>query len=198
MLDLKAGTMTIPARLAKSRREHRIYLTELESTLLKEQLLARARGSQLVFPTVEGKQWTANRFRDRVWLRSVTAAVTNDANKREDGLSVFGGFTFHMLKHTAASLMALAGMDAAVAAERLEHIDGGALFLKTYRHLYEGEKRTQARRLEALVLAELDGDGTADGEEPPQGLNQAVSESGRYWARTSDPQLVELVLSQLS
>ncbi len=24
------------------------------------------------------------------------------------------------------------------------------------------------------------------------------SESGRYWARTSDPQLVELVLSQLS
>jgi integrase len=198
MLDLKAGTMTIPARLAKSRREHRIYLTELESTLLKEQLLARARGSQLVFPTVEGKQWTANRFRDRVWLRSVTAAVTNDANKREDGLSVFGGFTFHMLKHTAASLMALAGMDAAVAAERLEHIDGGALFLKTYRHLYEGEKRTQARRLEALVLAELDGDGTADGEEPPQGLNQAVSASGRYWARTSDPQLVELVLSQLS
>jgi hypothetical protein len=32
----------------------------------------------------------------------------------------------------------------------------------------------------------------------PEGLNQAVSESGRYWARTSDPQLVELVLSQLS
>jgi hypothetical protein len=31
-----------------------------------------------------------------------------------------------------------------------------------------------------------------------KGRNQADSESGRYWARTSDPQLVELVLSQLS
>ena len=30
MLDLKAGTLTIPAALAKRRREHRIYLTELE------------------------------------------------------------------------------------------------------------------------------------------------------------------------
>ncbi len=70
--------------------------------------------------------------------------------------------------------------------------------MATYRHLYEGEKREQAKKLEALVLAELDEEGTHDGEETPEGLNQAVSEDGRYWARTSDPQLVELVLSQLS
>jgi hypothetical protein len=114
------------------------------------------------------------------------------------GSSVFDGFTFHMLRHTAASLMALAGMDAAVAAERLEHSDGGALFHKTYRHLYEGEKRVQATKLDALVRAELDEEGTANGDETPEGLNQADSEDGRYWARTSDPQLVELVLSQLS
>ena len=56
--------------------------------------------------------------------------------------------------------MALAGMDAAVAAERLEHSDGGALFLKTYRHLYEGEKRTQANRLQTLVQDALDEEGT--------------------------------------
>ena len=65
--------------------------------------------------------------------------------------------------------MALAGMDPAVAAERLEHSDGGALFHKTYRHLYEGEKREQAKRLEALVLAELDEEGTEDGEETREG-----------------------------
>jgi hypothetical protein len=130
--------------------------------------------------------------------RSVEAAVKNDPNPREDGSSVFEKFTFHLLKHTAASLMALSGMDPAVVAERLEHNDGGALFLKTYRHLYEGEKREQAKRLEALVLAELDEEGTQDGRETPEGLNQAASEDGRYWARTSDPQLVELVLSQLS
>ena len=99
-----------------------------------------------------------------------------------------------MLRHTAASLMALAGMDPAAAAERLEHSDGGALFHKTYRHLYEGEKRKQAERLESLVRAELDEEGTSDGEAPPEGHNQADSEDGRYWARTSDPQLVELML----
>jgi hypothetical protein len=84
-------------------------------------------------------------------------------------------------------------MDAAVAAERLEHSDGGALFHKTYRHLYEGEKRTQANRLQTLVLDALDDEGTADGEAPCEGRNQADSEDGRYWARTSDPQLVDRV-----
>jgi hypothetical protein len=73
-------------------------------------------------------------------------------------------------------------MDPAVAAERLEHSDGGALFHKTYRHLYEGEKRVQARRLEALVRAELDEEGTDGGEAAPEGLNQAVSEDGPNWA----------------
>ena len=101
--------------------------------------------------------------------------------------SIFEGFTFHLLRHTAASLMALSGMDAAAAAERLEHSDGGALFHKTYRHLYEGEKRTQANRLETLVLAALDEEGTLNGETPPEGPSQADDEDGRYWARTSGP-----------
>ena len=198
MLDLKARTMTIPATLAKSGREHCIYFNDLEALLIREQLLARAPGTPLVFPTPEGKAWTANRFRDRVWLQAVDAAVKNDPNRRSGRQSIFEGFTFHMLRHTAASLMALAGFDPAAAAERLEHNDGGALFLRTYRHLYEGEKRANANRLQALVQDELDENDTEDGEEALDGLTQAASEDGRYWARTSDPQLVELVLSQLS
>jgi integrase len=198
LVDLASGTLTIPAQLAKSRREHRIYLTDLELDLLREQIATLPAGTELVFTTPEGKQWTANRFRDRVWLKAVKAATENDPEKRADGKSAFDGFTFHMLRHTAASLMALAGMDPAVAAERLEHNDGGALFHKTYRHLYEGEKRTQARRLEALVRAEMDKEWTQNDEEPAEGLHSVDSEDGRYWARTSDPQLVELVLSQLS
>jgi len=137
-------------------------------------------------------------FRDRVWVKAVEAAATSDPERRTDGTSAFDGFTFHMLRHTAASLMALAGMDPAVAAERLEHNDGGALFHKTYRHPYEGEKRSQARRLEALVRSEMDEEWTQNDAEPVEGLRYADSEDGRYWARTSDPQLVELVLSQLS
>ena len=198
MLDLKAGTMTIPAALAKSGRDHCIYFNDLEAGLIREQLMARAPGTSLVFPTAEGNMWAANRFRDRVWLNAVEAAVKNDPDKREDVPSIYEGFTFHMLRHTAASLMALAGFDPAAAAERLEHNDGGALFHKTYRHLYEGEKRANANRLQALIDEELDENGTDDGEKARERDNQAASEDGRYWARTSDPQLVELVLSQLS
>jgi integrase len=198
LLDLKAGTMTIPAWLAKSGREHRIYFNELEIELMREQLLARAPGTSIVFSTPEGKRWTANRFRDRAWLPAIEAAAKHDPEKRPNRASVYEGFTFHMLRHTAGSLMALSGFDPAAAAERLEHNDGGALFLRTYRHLYEGEKRMNARRLESLVREELDENGTEDGEVARGGLNQADSEDGRYWARTSDPQLVELVLSQLS
>ena len=101
-------------------------------------------------------------------------------------------------RQTAASLIALAGYDSAAAAERLEHNDGGMLFLKRYRHLYPGEKRSNADRLELLVREKLDENGTDDGEEAREGHAQADSEDGRYWARTSDPQLVELALYQLS
>ena len=74
--------------------------------------------------------------------------------------------------------MALAGMDPAAAAERLEHSDGGALFHKTYRHLYEGEKRNQAKRLEALVLAELDKERTATAKLTLNGSTKPIVRMG--------------------
>jgi hypothetical protein len=55
MLDLRAETITIPAWLAKSRREHCIYPNAVEMKFLREQLMVRAAGTNLVFPTVEGK-----------------------------------------------------------------------------------------------------------------------------------------------
>ncbi len=51
-----------------------------------------------------------------------------------------------------------------------------------------------ARRLEALLREHLDASWT-DETENLEALGEPVSESGRYWARTSDPQLVELVLT---
>ena len=74
--------------------------------------------------------------------------------------------------------MALAGMDPAVAAERLKHATAVAV------GLVESAPREQARKLEALVRAELDEEGTADDREPREGLNQAVSEDGRYWPQS--------------
>jgi hypothetical protein len=82
--------------------------------------------------------------------------------------------------------MAAAGMDPAVAAERASHTDGGALFLRTYRHLYEEEKRSQALRLEAKILRDLDGVRTSRNSEGGERMNGADSEDGRTWDRTRD------------
>jgi integrase len=185
LLDLRAGTLLIPDWLAKNGREHCVYFTELEVGLFREQLMVRAPGTALVFPTPTGRRWTESGFRERVWSKAVKAAVTN-AQLAPGQRSVYAGFNFHLLRHTACSLMALAGMDPAVASERASHTDGGALFLKRYRHLYESEKRVQAGKLEALIRSELDSSGTEDGDDPDSPLNQAQGGDGRGWDRTSD------------
>jgi hypothetical protein len=61
-----------------------------------------------------------------------------------------------------------------------------ALFLRTYRHLYEVEKRTQALRLESLVLSHLDGAWTQQpaGADIPR--HDAEEKGGRTWDRTGD------------
>ncbi len=136
LLDLRRKTLMVPAELSKNKREHRVFLTRVEAKLLREQLLMRAMGTPLVFPTVTGKAWTRSGFRERIWLPAVRNAAERNAH--------FAGFRFHWLRHTAGSLMASFGMDPATAAERLGHTDGGSLFLRTYRHLYEDERRRQA------------------------------------------------------
>ena len=199
LLDLQAGALSIPAVLAKNRRAHRIYLNDLEVGLFREQLLVRAPGTPLLFPTPAGRAWTRSGFRERVWAKAVAGAVKTDAGR---GSSVFEGFTFHLLRHTACSLMALGDMDPAVAADRAGHTDGGALFLRKYRHLYEGEKRTQALRLEALVRTHLDGSRTDEMDEMDEmdeadsPLNEADEDDGRTWDRTRDLPRVKRALSR--
>jgi len=196
MLDLRGGTMAIPAGLAKNRREHRVYLTALEVSLLREQLLARPGGTALVFPNGKGEEWDRSRFREQVWLKSVAAAARHDKQESGRDSSVFDSFNFHWLRHTAGSLMALAGLDPAVASERMGHTDGGALFLRTYRHLYEGEKRVQAARLGEFVRTSLDKTWTEGGSEAGSSLNDAADDHGRTWDRTRDLSRVKRALSR--
>jgi integrase len=188
LVDLDDAAMTIPPRLSKNRRAHRIYLTDLETGLFREQLLARAPGTALVFPSPTGRAWTRSGFRERVWLKATAAAALRE--------SVFEDFDFHCLRHTAGSLMALAGMDPAAAAERMGHSDGGALFLRTYRHLYEAEKRPQAALLEGLVRRNLDATWTNSEGESDSSLNEAESDDGRTWDRTRDLPRVTRALSR--
>ena len=130
----------------------------------------------------------------RVWTQAVRAAADNNPGPAGSA-SVFAGFTFHLLRHTACSLMARAGIDAANAAERAGHTDGGALFLRRYRHLYEDEKRPQAIRLRSLCSRLWTQPDRADGR-PADPLNEADSESGRTWDRTRDLPRVKRALSR--
>jgi integrase len=188
LLDLDEGAMEIPPALSKNARAHRIYLTDLEAGLFREQLLARAPGTALVFPTPAGGVWTRSGFRERVWIKATGAAAVRDP--------IFEKFNFHLLRHTAGSLMARAGMDPAAAAERMGHSDGGALFLRTYRHLYESEKRSQASLLETLVRRSLDSTWTDGEDDPDSSLNEAESDDGRTWDRTRDLPRVKRALSR--
>lgn len=56
LLDLREGTLFIPAWLAKNGKPHQLFLTPVEVALFREQLLARAPGTPLVFPTPTGQQ----------------------------------------------------------------------------------------------------------------------------------------------
>ena len=185
MLDLRGGTLEIPAELAKNGREHRVYLTDVEVPLLREQLMARPAGTPLVFPNPRGEKWDRSRFREQVWSKAVEAAARHDREASGRATSVFDGFTFHLLRHTAGSLMAVSGFDPAAASERLGQTDGGALFQKTYRHLYENERRANADRFASFVRESLDEDGTSGSDEDEKPLDQAVAADGRTWDRTA-------------
>jgi integrase len=147
MVDLDRGTMLAPAELMKNGREHMVALTQAEIKLFREQLVVRQAGTPLIFPTSTGLRWNRHNFRQLVWYKGIEAAAEADP--------VFGGFRFHWLRHSAASNMARAGITPPIAAERLGHTDGGALYLRTYRHLMAGEQEQAAKRLDAFVSAEL-------------------------------------------
>ena len=61
-----------------------------------ESVCVRARHA-LVFPNDRGAQWNRHRFRDEVWQPAVEAAG-------------YDSFPFHMLRHTAISLMCRAAI----------------------------------------------------------------------------------------
>jgi hypothetical protein len=70
------------------------------------------------------------------------------------------------------------------------------LFLRTYRHLYESKKRSQAQLLESLVRRHLDATWTSREEDPDSPLNEAESDDGRTWDRTRDLPRVKRALSR--
>lgn len=150
-LDLDGAEIRVPRDLNKARKPKAVPLARVEVQVLREQLLVRPAGSRLLFPTQRGGVYTKTGFR-AVWVPALArAGMTHDAIGLTGKVVQVADFKFHWLRHTAGSLMARAGMDPAVAARRLGHSDGGALFLKTYRHLYESEVKKAVGLIDAYI-----------------------------------------------
>lgn len=145
-LDLKAGTATVTAELAKERLAKAVALDMEEIALLREQLLARAPGTRLVFPTRTGRGWRYGQFHKLVWAKACRRA--GEAWREQHGLdetdpTPFDDLTPHDLRSTAATLMRAAGFTREEAADRLGHVDSGELLDRIYD---QGDRGARARR----------------------------------------------------
>jgi integrase len=159
-VDLKGGTIFIPAHLCKERRDKLIKLTNEERRLLAEQLVARPAGTRIVYPRLGGGRHPVGRydqhsyFYEKVWHPARDAAA---GEWRDDhALSAWDPTPFddlvpHDLRHTAISLMAASGMRPETIAIRVGHKDGGKLILERYRHLFADEIGIHLERYEAFL-----------------------------------------------
>ena len=105
---------------------------------------------------------------------------------------------FHDLRHTYASLLIAANVQPMVVAEQLGHTDA-RLVLQRYGHLYPGAAAQAAMALDLYLKAATVGQalGVSNGVEVEE-QETPMDTDGACRARTGDPQLAKLVLSQLS
>lgn len=141
MVDLAARELHVPREMNKSRRPKPIPLARYEVQLLREQMLARPAGTPLLFSNDAGQMYSPSGFRHQWYPALVKADLV--------------GFKFHWLRHTAISSMARAGMPVETIALRVGHSDGGALILRTYRHLFSDEARNAVNLLDAYLEAQV-------------------------------------------
>lgn len=154
MLDLEGAQLMIPAELNKSRVDKPIDLAKAEVTWLEEQMDARRAGSKVLFPTMKGTAYSKSGFRS-VWLPALLKAglAHNETSKVTGEEIIVADFTFHWMRHTAISLMAVAGMQPEMIAHRVGHKDGGALIFQRYRHLFPTEGKKAAALVDDLLFA---------------------------------------------
>ena len=148
-VDLAGRTVFVPAALCKEGVDKVIDLTPEEVAILREQLLARAPGTSLVFPTKTGRPWRHFQFLRLVWYKARLRA--SEAWREREGLPehadtpylwragidaqggpVIHGVQPHDLRSTAATMMRDAGFSKEQAAVRVGHGDSGQLLDRVY------------------------------------------------------------------
>jgi integrase len=173
-VDLAERTLFVPGALCKEGVDKWIDLTLEEAALVREQRLARAPGTPLLWPTKTGRPWRHHQFLRLVWYKARSRASdtwreqhglpaeaetpfewwTTDA----DGEPTLTGVQPHDLRATAATMMRDAGFSKEQAASRLGHADSGQLLDRIYD---VGDRRARMRKaIDALA---------------PQGLRAALT-----------------------
>jgi len=140
------GSALVTAELAKERLAKQVALDAEEVALLREQLLARAAGTRLVFPTATGRPWRYGQFHKLVWAKATRRAADAWRDERaldETAPTPFDDLTPHDLRSTAATLMRAAGFTREEAADRLGHVDSGELLDRVYD---QGDRGARAQR----------------------------------------------------
>jgi integrase len=139
-LDLDADPPALHVAAAKTAAGVRDVLLEPETvTVLRRHRLATGRpvDGRPVFADAGGKPLTRS---GRV--RATLARLAKEAKVEKLGP--------HMFRHGHATALARGDVPAAIAANRLGHADGGALFLRTYQHVDATDQRAA---LDALRMA---------------------------------------------
>lgn len=164
-VDLEAKALSV--RRSKTRAGvRRIPLAEELVTLMREQLLARPNGTPLVFPTPTGLRWDRSRFMHRVFRPALLAAALDELGEKRAGSTTFGdveltkdgtaklagGPHFHDLRHSAVSIMAIAGWRFEHVAQQVGWEPGSwPAMWSRYRHIFDGEIESETAKLDAFV-----------------------------------------------
>ncbi len=138
--DLKSGWWTIPADKAKNGLPHRVPLSPLVLTLLR-QIRKLSANSEFLFPSTRGN-------------KPIRDDAISKAVRRDEVELKIAHFTPHDLRRTAASHMASDSVPRLVISKILNHVDSGVTAVYD-RHSYDTEKRKAlnawARRLESIT-----------------------------------------------
>jgi integrase len=130
---------------------------DAEAKLVAEQILASP--SRFVFTTPRaGTPWRRTNFYDDVLApaRELARETWREENDlAEDAPTPFDRIDNHRLRHTAITLMLRAGLKVELVAQRVGHDDGGALILRTYRHVRNEELRRSLDELGPSLLEAL-------------------------------------------
>ena len=157
-IDMEKGWWTIPSGKTKNKRIHRVPLTGMAVSLLKE-AKGLAKDSKWVFPSVKDQSITP---------RSISRTIRNNSQKRPSDhpkhkppygdFFEIAHFTPHDLRRTAATLMAEARIDGHNISKVLNHTIGGVTDTHYNHYSYDPEKRKAfevwERKLQSILTGQ--------------------------------------------